>query len=100
MVPEKPVVNLTESKNGVLIPIRVTPRGHKNSIVGVRDGVLLISVSAPPVKNAANEAVIEVLHDALRCPKNALTLGRGNKSRDKVIVVSGLEIEDVRARLA
>ena len=83
----------------MLIPLRVTPRGRKNGISGVRDGVLLVSVTAPPAKGAANEAVIEVLRDALHCPKSALTMWRGVKSRDKVIVVSGLETEDVQARL-
>lgn len=93
------VLALTVSKSGVLIPIRVTPRGRKNGITGVRDGVLLISVTAPPADGAANAAVLDVLRGALHCPKSALTLWRGEKSRDKVIAVSGLEIEEIHACL-
>ena len=96
---EKPVVHLTASKEAVLIPVRLTPRGRKNGITGVREGALLISVTAPPVHGAANAALLEVLHAVLDCPKNCLTLRRGEKSRDKVVAVTGVELEEVRARL-
>lgn len=92
-------LNLSEDKNGVLIPVRVTPRGRANAVTGARNGVLSLAVTAPPAEGAANAAVIEVLSDALRCPKSALTIRRGVKSRDKVVVVTGLSLDDVRARL-
>ncbi len=96
---EDDALNLTTGKSGVLIPVRVTPRGRKNAITGARNGVLLISVTAPPVDGAANAAVIEVLRDTLRCAKSALSLSRGEKSRDKVIAVSGLDFDVVKTRL-
>ena len=96
---ETTALNLTAGKEGVLVPVRVTPRGRKNGISGVREGALLISVTAPPVEGAANAAVIDVLHKALRCPKSSLSLWRGQKSRDKVIAVAGLDLNTVRARL-
>ena len=96
---EKTVINLTSGKNGVLVPVRVTPRGRKNSITGVRHGVLLISVTVPPIDGAANGAVIEVLREVLRCPKSALSVERGKKSRDKVICVSEIALDALQTRL-
>ncbi len=93
------MLNLTTGKNGVLIPVRVTPSGRKNGIAGVRNGVLLISVTAPPCEGAANAAVIEVMRKALRCPKRALSLWRGDKSRDKVISVGEIGLDDIETRL-
>ncbi len=92
-------VNLTEVKNEVLIPVRVTPRGRTNAVTGARNGALTLVVTAPPAEGAANAAVIQVLSDALRCAKCALSLQRGEKSRDKVIAVVGLGIDEVRTRL-
>ncbi len=92
-------VNLLADKNGVRIPLRVTPRGHTNAVTGTRNGILILAVTAPPADGAANAAVIQVLSDVLHCPKRALTLRHGKKSRDKVVAVAGLEIDDVRARL-
>lgn len=93
------MLNLTAGKSGVLIPVRVTPRGRKNGITGVRNGVLLVSVTPPPAEGAANAAVIEVLRKALHCPKSALSLWRGDKSRDKVISVSEIGLDDIKTRL-
>ncbi len=92
-------LNLSSDKASVLIPIRVTPRGHANAITGARNGALLIAVTAPPAEGQANTAVIQVLSDALRHPKSALGIRRGDKARDKVVAVSGLDLGEVRARL-
>lgn len=92
-------VNLSEVKGEVLIPVRVTPRGRANAITGARNGALTVAVTAPPAEGAANAAVIQVLSDALRCAKCALSLRRGEKSRDKVIAVAGIGLDEVRTRL-
>lgn len=55
--------------NGVRIDLRVTPRASKNAIDGVRDGRLVIKVTAPPVDAAANEAVIALIAGQLDVPK-------------------------------
>ena len=53
------VVALQQSKQGILLPVRVKPRGKANKIEGVRAGVLLVSVTAAPTDGQANAAVIE-----------------------------------------
>jgi len=44
------------------IKLRVLPRSSKNEVVGkMDDGTLKIKLTAAPVDNAANEALIELL---------------------------------------
>jgi uncharacterized protein (TIGR00251 family) len=93
-------LRLSQGKDGVLVPVRVKPRAKTNRIEGVRDGVLLIAVNAPPVEGAANAAVIEVLCEVLGCAKSTLYLARGEKSRDKIVCVTQLDEGEVRASLA
>ena len=93
------MLNLSADKTSVLIPVRVTPRGRANAITGARGDTLLIAVTAPPAEGQANAAVIEVLSEALHHPKSALTIRRGDKARDKLVAVSGLGLDEVRARL-
>ena len=81
------------------MPVRVKPKGTTNQIKGVRDGVLLISVSAAPVDGAANAALIEVLAKALGCAKSTLEVVKGQKSREKSVGVSGLGLEEIALRL-
>ncbi|HEX8832924.1 MAG TPA: DUF167 domain-containing protein [Abditibacteriaceae bacterium] len=90
---------LSEDKGATLLPVRAKPRGRKNAIEGVRDGALIVSVTAPPTDGEANSAVIDVLSKAMHWPKSALDIFRGHKSRDKTIRISGLTIDEVRARL-
>lgn len=84
-------LNLREESGGIVIPLRAKPRAGKNAVEGVRDGVLLVSVRAAPTDGEANAAVIETVAEALRCAKSNVRLIRGQKSRDKAVLVQGLE---------
>lgn len=83
-----------------MLPIVVKPRSKANAVAGARGNALLVNVTAAPVDGAANAAVIAVLATALRLPKSAIQIARGQKSREKVVRLSGLTLEDMRARLA
>lgn len=61
-------ITIGSDKNGTLLPVRVQPRGRTDAVEGVRNEVLLVSVSAAPADGAANAAVIEVVAQALGCP--------------------------------
>ena len=60
---------------------------------------LRVRVNAPPVENAANEAVVKVLAKALGIAKSAVVIVGGARSRSKVVEVSGLRAAEVRRRL-
>ena len=81
----------------VILDVRVIPRAARPGLAGTRDGALLVRVSAPPVENAANEALIDVLSAALRVPKRAITIVSGERSRLKRVRVDGVTEEFVRA---
>jgi len=74
----------------------VIPRSPKNAVSGVRDGRLLLRVTAPPVDQAANEAVIRLLADCLRIPKSCLRVMTGMTSRNKTVHISGASPSEVR----
>jgi uncharacterized protein (TIGR00251 family) len=85
---------------GVRIETRVTPRASRNGIDGVRDGRLIIKVTAPPVDHAANAAVIELVARALGVPKRAVTVVAGEQSRAKSLAVAGVSEPEIRHRLS
>jgi uncharacterized protein (TIGR00251 family) len=72
-----------------VLHIRIQPRAARECIDGVRDGKLLVRVSAPPIEGAANERLIRVLSHALGVPKSDVFLLRGTKSRHKDVLVRG-----------
>jgi len=86
---------------GALLRLRLAPRAAANAIMGWReDGALGVRVTAPPVEGAANRAVEALLAGALGLPRSAVSVARGERSRDKLVRVTGLPLEEVRARLA
>ncbi len=82
------------------ISVRLTPRASRDEIVGLRDGVLRVRVTAPPVDGAANEALLRLLAKALRVPPRDLRIASGAASRTKVVEVAGLDSGEVAERLA
>jgi uncharacterized protein len=73
------------------IALRVHSSSRANELVGLKDGVLIVRVTAPAIEGRANEAVRRLVAKHLRVPKSAVTIVRGARSRDKVIQVEGLD---------
>jgi len=65
----------------------------------MRNGVLHVKLAAAPVEGAANAALIDLLSRQLRIPKRNLRIANGERSRTKIVEVSGLSDEEVHARL-
>ena len=82
------------------ITVRLTPRASRDEIVGLRDGVLHVRVTAPPVDGAANEALLRLVAKALGVPPRDLRIASGATSRTKVVDVVGLDAAAVAERLA
>lgn len=75
------------------------PRASRNSVDEFREGALRVRVTAPPQEGKANAAVVELLADFLDVPKGRIKIVRGASSRNKVIEFSGVNDEDLQARL-
>jgi uncharacterized protein (TIGR00251 family) len=85
--------------NGVSLAVKVQPRASRDEIGEASGDELKIKVIAPPVDSAANEALLRLLSEALRCPRSAVQMLRGNTSRHKVIFIQGMDPETVMAKL-
>lgn len=87
--------------SGVYLRVRVTPRGGRDAVIGVRpeDDVLLVRVAAPPVDGAANKACIMLIAEALCVRRGEIALVSGQTSRDKRFAISSLTDAELRERL-
>jgi uncharacterized protein (TIGR00251 family) len=85
---------ITRTAVGVEFEVRVIPRSGRTALAGSRDGRLLVRVSAPPVEEAANDVLIELIADALDVPRRAVRIVAGARSRQKRIAVDGVTAEN------
>lgn len=79
--------------------MRVKPRSSRDGIDGVREGALIVRVTAPPVEGEANAALGRLLARALAVAPSSVRILRGASGREKLIAVGGLSVADARARL-
>jgi uncharacterized protein len=94
------VLNVRESPDGVSFEVRVIPRAPASAVRGVSEGALKVALAAPPVDGAANAALIEFLSDLLAVPRRAVEIVRGERSKRKVVRVSGIAKAALQARIA
>ena len=79
--------------------VRVTARASRDELAGLRDGVLHVRVSAPPVDGKANQAVCRLIAKAIGVGRTSVRVVKGERSRDKVVEVDGVEAEAALRRL-
>lgn len=82
----------------LLAPVRVLPRSSRNEVRLGSEG-LRVSLTAAPVEGAANEALVALLAEKLRLPKRQVQVARGATSRQKVLAIEGLAVEEFWRRL-
>jgi uncharacterized protein YggU (UPF0235/DUF167 family) len=79
---------------GVLLAVRLTPRGGHDSVDGIgtlSDGraVAVARVRALPADGAANAALAALIAKRLRVPKSAVTIAAGHTARLKQVRIAG-----------
>jgi uncharacterized protein (TIGR00251 family) len=81
------------------IRIRVLPRSSQTKIVVDGDSVK-IWVTAAPTDGQANEAVIKALAKKLELAPSKVSILRGAGSREKLVGIEDLTLEEIRERLS
>lgn len=81
------------------LTVAVVARAASERIGPYRDGVLRIHVTRPPANGEANRAVLRAVASALGVAVSAVRLAGGERSRRKVLEVSGLSAEMLEERL-
>ncbi|MBA4135917.1 MAG: hypothetical protein C0518_01220 [Opitutus sp.] len=81
------------------LEIKAVPNAPRSAVVGWLGDALKVKIHAPALEGRANEEMCELLAGELRLPRRAVTLVRGDKSRQKLVRVTGLDRAEVQRRL-
>jgi uncharacterized protein (TIGR00251 family) len=82
-----------------LLRIRLTPRAARERLVASADGGFAAHVTAPPVDGAANAALCRLVAKATGVQPSRVSVVRGERSRQKVVRIDGVDEAAVRARI-
>jgi uncharacterized protein len=92
-------LKLSVKEGRLYLSVRLQPRASRNRILGVQEGALKVSVTAPPVDDRANRQAIDFLAGILQVPRQSISVSRGERSRNKIILIEGLTAADCYERL-
>ena len=90
------MLDVKEDNEGVVLAVRVQPRGSRNAIEGEWNGALKVRLTAPPTEGRANEALCRLLAAQLKIPVSAVRILAGASSRNKRVQLCGVRAEQVR----
>ena len=93
------MLDIKQNNGYITLKVRVQPKASKTALTGILDGVLKVSITAPPVDNEANKALCEYLAKRLKLPKSAVTVIVGETNRNKIVAIKNVTIEKLRAEL-
>ena len=92
-------ITCLQNKNLVLT-VYVQPRASRNRIAGMHGNAIKICVTAPPVENKANEAVIKFVAGLLGIPKSTVSIKSGRQGRNKKVLINNLTLSEAREVLS
>jgi len=98
-MPDSPPLDLRETEEGIVIKVSVQPKASRQELSGIREGVLRLRLTAPPVEGAANEACRIFLAELFQISKSRILIIRGHQSRQKSVQIQGMTSETVRQHL-
>jgi hypothetical protein len=86
-------LDLRRLGNGVMLPVRLTPKSSRDEILGVEEfdgsAVLKARVRALPEDGRANQALERLVARWLKVPPSSVSVAQGGKSRTKQVLIEG-----------
>ena len=82
------------------LKLRVSPRSRRPGIAGRHGDAWRVRVAEPPEDGRANEAVLDLLSRTLDLPRSRFALVSGHSSREKIVVLEGVEQAQTERLLA
>jgi uncharacterized protein (TIGR00251 family) len=87
------------AENSCTLAIKAIPNAPRSEVVGWLGAALKVKIHAPPVGGRANEVLCEFLAGELDLPRRAVTVARGDTSRQEIVRIAGLTPAETKARL-
>lgn len=86
---------LKETKDGLIVNIKISPNSKKNEIVREKE-YTKIKITAQPIDGKANKALVEFLSKNFKIPKTSIKILKGETSKEKTILFETKDEEKLK----
>lgn len=83
---------LKETDAGLIVRLKIIPNSSKNDIV-LENEFIKVKVTAQPIENKANKALVEFLSKRFKIPKTSIEILKGDTSKEKTILLKTVDKE-------
>ena len=85
--------------NSLSLNVYVQPRASRNRLAGMHGKAVKLCITAPPVDDKANTAVLAFLAKLFGLPKSALQIKTGRQTRNKQIIITNASLAQAQQAL-
>ena len=93
------MLELTASKGGTLLGVKVSANAKRTALLGLHGGSLKIAVSAPARQGRANRALVKFVAELLGVAAANVEVVRGQSSTHKTLYISKLGPPQISKRV-
>jgi uncharacterized protein len=90
---------LQAHEDGIILRVKVTPNSSRNALISEHGDRLAVKLTAPPVEGKANKGLVKFVGKKLRIPPSSITIIRGHSSREKDLLIPGIDVASAMERL-
>lgn len=77
---------IRKTEEGLIINIKIVPNSSKNELIQESE-FTKVKITAQPIENKANKALIEFLSKSFKVPKTYIEILKGHTSKEKTILI-------------
>ena len=89
------------SEKGTFLRVVVKPNSKEKKLIAERNpDSISINLSSPAREGKANTELVKKLSKLLKLSSNAIRIVAGHKSREKIILIDGLNTEEIEQILS
>jgi uncharacterized protein (TIGR00251 family) len=77
----------------IILNLHVQPGAKRSELAGLHGEALKIRLAAPPVEGRANKVLLKFIAKLFDVPLRQVELKKGEKSRDKIILVRRSDVK-------
>ena len=87
---------IREIDTGIIVRLKIVPNSSKNEII-LEDEFIKVKITAQPIENKANKALVEFLSKQFKIPKSCIEILKGETSKEKTILFNTKDEEKRRS---
>lgn len=80
------------TEKGLIIRLKIIPNSSRNEIIWENAG-LKVKITAQPIENKANKALIEFFSKTLKIAKSNIQIIKGELNKEKTLLIQGVDEE-------